>query len=152
LLFGLVLGLVVLVGRFFADLWEIVEHLRGSSGHEVTIGLLNLIDLALTANLILVVIFSGYENYIRKIDPAEHGDWPAGIVQADFSALKQKLMGSIVAIAAVDALGWYLELEKTADTSKLGWALGFPLMFIVSMLMLAIADRLSRGGKSERQE
>jgi len=62
----------------------------------------------------------------------------------DFSALKEKLLGSIVIIAAVDALAWYLDLEKLSDTSKLGWAIGFPLMFVVSMLMLAVADRLGR--------
>ena len=149
LLFGLVIGLVVLIGRFFADLFDIVAHLRSSAGHDVIIGLLNLIDFALTANLILIVIFSGYENYIRKIDPAEHPDWPEGVIQVDFGALKQRLLGSVVAIATVDALGWYLELEKTGDTSKLGWAIAFPLAFVVSMLMLAIAERLGRVAKTD---
>ena len=62
----------------------------------------------------------------------------------DFSALKEKLLGSIVIIAAVDALAWYLDLEKEADPSKLGWVIAFPLMFVVALLMLAIADRLGR--------
>jgi uncharacterized protein (TIGR00645 family) len=150
LLFGLVLGLLVLVGRFFADFYEILAHVRSSTGHDVIIGLLNLIDFALTANLMLIVIFSGYENFIRRIDPAEHPHWPEGITQVDFGALKQKLLGSVVAIATVDALGWYLELEKTADTSKLGWAIGFPLAFVVSMLMLAIAERLGHGAPNQR--
>jgi uncharacterized protein (TIGR00645 family) len=147
LLIGLILGLVLLIGRFFADLFEIVAHIRESNGHDVIIGLLNLIDFALTANLILIVVFSGYENYIRRINPAEHPDWPEGVTQVDFGALKQKLLGSVVAIAVVDALGWYLELEKVADTSKLGWAIGFPLMFVASALVLAIAERLSSGRK-----
>ena len=60
----------------------------------------------------------------------------------DFSALKEKLLGSIVIIAAVDALAWYLDLEKEAVPSKLGWVIAFPLMFVVALLMLAIADRL----------
>jgi hypothetical protein len=47
-----------------------------------------------------------------------------------------------VIIAAVDALAWYLDLEKEADTSKLGWVIAFPLMFVVALLMLAIADQL----------
>jgi uncharacterized protein (TIGR00645 family) len=149
LLFGLVLGLVVLIGRFFADLWEIVSHIRTSAGKDVIIGLLSLIDFALTANLILIVIFSGYENYISKIDPADHPGWPDGVTQVDFGELKQKLLGSIVAIAAVDSLGWYLELEKTTDTSKLAWAVAFPLMFVVAMLMLAIAERLGRHTRKE---
>jgi uncharacterized protein (TIGR00645 family) len=105
LLFGLVLGLVVLIGRFFVDLWEIISQIRSSAGKDVIIGLLSLIDFALTANLILIVIFSGYENYISEIDPADHPGWLDGITQVDFGELKQKLLGSIVAIAAVDSLG-----------------------------------------------
>jgi uncharacterized protein (TIGR00645 family) len=151
LLFGLIIGLAVLVGRFFADLWEIIAQIRNSAGKDVIIGLLTLIDFALTANLILIVIFSGYENYIRKIDPADHPRWPDGVTQVDFGELKQKLLGSIVAIAAVDSLGWYLELEKTTDTSKLAWAIAFPLMFVVAMLMLAIAERLGRHTRKEAE-
>jgi uncharacterized membrane protein YqhA len=69
----------------------------------------------------------------------------------DFSALKEKLLGSIVIIAAVDALAWYLDLEKLSDTSKLGWVIGFPLMFVVALLMLAIADRLGRAANHKAE-
>ena len=67
---------------------------------------------------------------------------PGGLTDVDFSALKQKLLGSVVVIAAVDALAWYLDLEKYTDTSKLSWALAFPLMLVLALLMLAAADRL----------
>jgi len=143
-LFGLIVGLLVLLYRFAFYLYEVAAHLPRAEGHEVIIGMLNLVDFALTANLILIVIFSGYESYIRKIDPAAHPDWPDSITQVDFGALKLKLLGSIVAIASVDALAWYLELEKYPDTSKLGWVIAFPLVFVVSMLMLAIAERLGQ--------
>jgi len=69
----------------------------------------------------------------------------------DFSALKEKLLGSIVIIAAVDALAWYVDLEKLSDTSKLGWVIGFPLMFVVALLMLAIADRLGRAANHKAE-
>ena len=116
--------------------------MRGMSWHDVVTSVLNLVDLSLTANLVLIVIFSGFENFIRRIDPADHPDWPEGLTQVDFGALKQKLLGSIVGIASVDALAWYFDLEKIGDTSKLVWALSFPLVFVVIMLMLAISDRL----------
>jgi hypothetical protein len=51
-------------------------------------------------------------------------------------------LGSIAVIAAVDSLAWYLDIEKEADSVKLGWVISFPLMFVAAMLMLAIADRL----------
>jgi uncharacterized protein (TIGR00645 family) len=65
------------------------------------------------------------------------------LTQVDFGALKQKLLGSIVGIASVDALAWYFDLEKYGDTSKLIWALSFPLVFVVIMLGLALADRIA---------
>ncbi len=142
-LIGLLLCLALLIYRFFGDLLVLALAVPHMNWHDLVTGVLNLVDLGLTANLILIVIFSSYENFIRRIDAADHPDWPEGLTQVDFSALKQKLLGSIVAIAAVDALAWYFDLEKEPDTSKLVWVLGFPLVFAVVMLLLAIADWLS---------
>jgi uncharacterized protein (TIGR00645 family) len=141
-LLGLLVCLLVLIYRFFGDLYALMLEMRGMSWHDVVTSVLNLVDLSLTANLVLIVIFSSFENFIRRIDPADHPDWPEGLTQVDFGALKQKLLGSIVGIASVDALAWYFDLEKIGDTSKLVWALSFPLVFVVIMLMLAISDRL----------
>ncbi len=143
-LLGLICCVVLIIYRFFADLYQLAILLPGTPWHDLVVGVLDLIDLALVANLALIVIFSAYENYIRKIEPTEHPDWPPGLMNVDFTALKQKLLGSVAAIAAVDALAWYLDLEKYSDVSKLGWVIGFPLMFVVAMVMLAIADRLGR--------
>jgi uncharacterized protein (TIGR00645 family) len=144
LLVGLLLCQLLLIYRFFGDLFALAIDIPNLVWHDLVTGVLNLVDLALTANLILIVIFSSYENFIRRIDPNEHPDWPEGLTQVDFGELKQKLLGSIVGIAAVDALAWYFDLEKMSDTSKLVWVLAFPLMFVIVMLMLAIADRLGR--------
>ena len=150
-LVGLVLSLFLLLYRFFADLYELAKTLPGAGWHDLVVGVLNLVDISLVANLVLIVAFSGYENFIRKIEPDKRTRWPDGLIDVDFSALKQKLLGSIVVIAAVDALAWYLDLEKYTDTSKLGWALAFPLMLVVAMLMLAIADRLGRHPDGKRE-
>jgi len=143
-LLGLLLCLFLLIYRFFGDLFVLVLQVRQTNWHDLVTNVLNLVDLALTANLILIVIFSSYENFIRRIDPADHPDWPEGLTQVDFGELKQKLLGSIVGIAAVDALAWYFDLEKEPDTTKLIWVLAFPLTFAVCMLILAIAERLGR--------
>jgi uncharacterized protein (TIGR00645 family) len=143
-LLGLLICLLLLIYRFFGDLYALVIQSPGMSWHDVVTGVLNLVDLTLTANLILIVIFSSYENFIRRINAADHPDWPEGLTQVDFGALKQKLLGSIVGIASVDALAWYFDLEKYSDTSRLLWALAFPLTFVVVMLGLALADRLGR--------
>jgi uncharacterized protein (TIGR00645 family) len=147
---GLVGGLLLLMYRFFADLFDLAMRLTGLGWHPLVVGVLNLVDIALTANLVLLVIFSGYENFIGKIELGERSTWPAGLIDVDFGELKQKLLGSIAVIAAVAALAWYLDLVESSDPEKLGWAVGFPLMFFAALLMLAIAERLSRhgGGKT----
>jgi uncharacterized protein (TIGR00645 family) len=143
-LVGLALCLLLLIYRFCSDFYEIVLKLPTLGWHDLVVEILNLVDLSLTANLLLIVIFSGYENFIRKLEHDRVQGWPDGLTDVDFGALKQKLLGSIVVIAAVDALAWYLDLEKYTDTSKLGWALAFPLMLVLAMLLLAIADRIGR--------
>src|SRR5580692_5392439 len=150
-LLGLLLCLLLLIYRFFGDLFALVIQLPQMNWHDLVTNVLNLVDLALTANLVLIVIFSSFENFIRRIDPADHPDWPEGLTQVDFGALKQKLLGSIVGIASVDALAWYFDLEKIGDTSKLVWALSFPLVFVVIMLLLAISDRLGHLTKNRSE-
>jgi uncharacterized protein (TIGR00645 family) len=142
-LLGLLLCLFLLMYRFFDDLFQLARGMPASSWHDTVTGVLNLVDVTLTANLILIVIFSGYQNFIRRINAADHPDWPEGLTQVDFGALKQKLLGSVVAIAAVDALAWYFDLDKAPDSPKLLWVLAFPLTLASVMLILAIADWFS---------
>ena len=149
-LLGLVVCLLLIIYRFFADLYILAIKVPTIGWHDLLVDELNLIDLTLTANLVLIVIFSGYENYIRKVDPAEHRDWPDGLIDVNFSMLKQKLLGSIAGIAAVDALAWYFDLDKYTDTSKLVWAIAFPLMFVTVMVLVALADRLARRPNDEK--
>lgn len=139
----LVAGILLLICKSFIEFYEVLIHLRTATGKEVIVGMLNLVDFALMANLILIVIFSGYQNFIRRIDFQEHPDWPQDISESDFGGLKLKLLGSIVAIAAVEGLEWLLEIEKHSDSSKFAWAIGFQLTFVVSLLLLAGAERLA---------
>ena len=104
LLVGLVCGVVLIIVRFFIDLYKLAMHLPTYPWQDLLVGVLNLIDLTLTANLILIVVFSAFENYIRKVAPADQPEFPSGLIDIDFSAVKQKLLGSITGIAAVDAL------------------------------------------------
>jgi uncharacterized protein (TIGR00645 family) len=142
-LLGLLLSLFLLMYRFFGDLYALALTVPTMTWHDVVTSVLNLVDVALTANLILIVIFSSYEDFIRRIDSSAHPDWPHGLTQVDFGELKQKLLGSVVGIAAVDALAWYFDLEKTPDTPKLLWVLAFPLTLALVMLILAVADWFS---------
>ena len=146
-LFGLIVGLAALLFKFGAKLFDFVLQVRIAEPTEVIVGILGLVDLTLTANLIVIVICSSYENFVAPIDYAEHPNWPPGLVRIGFAGLKQKLLGSIVAIAAVNALEWFADIDRQADSVKLGWVVAILLTFAVAMLVLAIADRVSSEGK-----
>jgi uncharacterized protein (TIGR00645 family) len=106
---------------------------------------LSLIDISLTGNLILIVVFSGYENFVSKIDPAGHPDWPDWMTKVNFGGLKQKLLASIVAISAIQVLKAFMNLDTVFEAQKLAWLVGVHLMFVFSAFMLALADRWSGG-------
>jgi uncharacterized protein (TIGR00645 family) len=142
-LVGLILGLVGLVWRFVLKLVDFVIQIPDATPNDVIVGILMLVDLTLTANLIVIVICSSYENFLTRIDAAAHPEWPEGLARIGFSDLKQRLLGSIVAIAAVNVLEWFMDIERHADNAKLAWVVGILLAFAAAMLVLAIADRVS---------
>ena len=142
-LIGLVVGLAALALKFLIKLFEFVMQIPAAPPADVIVGILTLVDLTLIANLIVIVICSSYENFLTQTAPAKHPDWPDGLLNIGFSGLKQKLLGSIAAIAAVNVLEWFMDIERHADNTKLAWVVGILLAFAVSMLILAIADRLT---------
>jgi len=87
------------------------------------------------------VVFSGYENFVSRIDPGGHPDWQEWMTKVDFAGLKQKLLGSIVAISAIQVLKAFMNIDTVFDAQKLGWLVGVHLMFVVSALVLALSDR-----------
>jgi len=142
---GLAVSLAVLLLNFCMMLWEFIVHAPGSKETDIILGVLSLIDVSLTGNLVLLVMFSGYENFVSKIDAGGHPDWPEWMSKIDFTSLKQKLLGSIVAISAVQVLKAFMNIDTTIDTVKLGWLVGVHLAFVVSTLMLALSDRWTAG-------
>jgi uncharacterized protein (TIGR00645 family) len=148
-LLGLFCCVALVIVKFAIELFALMKEVANDSWHDLVVGILTLIDLTLIANLILVIIFSAHENYFRRWGSSPRPQPSDGLERVDFGNLKQKLLGSIAAIAAVDALAWFLDLEKYADTSKLAWALAFPLMFVAAMVLLGLADWLNRLGSKE---
>lgn len=149
---GLVVSLVVLLYKFVLLLIEFILHAPAAKESDIILGVLSLIDVSLTGNLILIVVFSGYENFVSRIDPAGHPDWPEWMTKVDFAGLKQKLLASIVAISAIQVLKAFMNIDATFDAQKLGWLAGVHLVFVVSTLLIVWSDRLAgdhgSGGKS----
>jgi len=142
---GLIVSLAVLLIKFFLELVHFSTQVISGSESDIILGVLSLIDLALTGNLVLIVIFSGYENFVSRIDVYEH-DRPDWMAKVDFGGLKQKLMTSIVAISAVQVLKAFMNIERY-DTTKLGWLVGIHALFLLSMLVVALADKLGESAK-----
>jgi uncharacterized protein (TIGR00645 family) len=140
---GLVISLAVLMLKFGALLVEFILHAYGAKESDIILGVLSLIDVALTGNLILIVVFSGYENFVSRIDTQEHPDWPEWMAKIDFAGLKQKLLASIVAISAIQVLKAFMNIDAGFDNQKLAWLVGVHLAFVVSAFVLALSDRIS---------
>lgn len=146
---GLVISLAVLLYKFVLLLFEFIVHAPSAKESDIILGVLSLIDVSLTGNLILIVVFSGYENFVSRIDPGGHPDWPEWMTKVDFAALKQKLLASIVAISAIQVLKAFMNIDATFDAQKLGWLAGVHVVFVVSTLLVAWSDRMSdHGNKS----
>ncbi len=148
---GLVGCLLLLMVHFGPELFNFVLKIPTAKEADVILGTLSLIDLAFTGNLVVIVIFSGYENFVSKIeiDPGDRPDWMAKV---DFGGLKQKLATSIVAISAIQVLKAFMNLEQaeTVDNTKLAWLVGIHVLFLGSLLAVALADRLSEHPPEEK--
>jgi uncharacterized protein (TIGR00645 family) len=142
---GLVISLAVLLFKFMLMLVEFILHAPSAKESDIILGVLSLIDVSLTGNLILIVVFSGYENFVSKIDPGNHPDWPDWMTKVNFGGLKQKLLASIVAISAIQVLKAFMNIDTVFDPSKLAWLVGVHLVFVVSAFMLALSDRWGGG-------
>ncbi|MET0541561.1 MAG: TIGR00645 family protein [Variovorax sp.] len=139
---GLAVGIVIVLIKFLEELYHIAGKAFSSTEADVIVGVLSLVDLALTGSLLLIVIFSGYENFVSKIDHSSHRDWPEWMGAIDFTALKIKLLGSIVAISAIQLLKQFMEV-KTASDRDLWWYVVIHLVFVGSSVLLALSDRIS---------
>src|SRR5690348_6620095 len=139
--FGLVVALAVLFLKFLRMLWEFILHAPGAKSSETILDALSLIDVTLIGNLILIVVFSGYENFVSRIDSSANPTWPIWITKIDFAGLKQKLLASIVAISAIHVLEAFLNIDTYFDATKMTWLDGVHLVFVISALLLALSDR-----------
>ncbi len=156
---GLIGALLILLAVFFQEMiHELPLFISGQAKAEDGILLaLSLIDLSLAGNLVLIVIFSGYENFVSKINTGNHEDRPTWMGSVDFSGLKMKLIGSIVAISAISLLRSFLKIVETADGSfnwqPIMWQVIIHLTFVVSGVVMALSDFLqSRTDQHEAPE
>ncbi|MFN8946677.1 MAG: TIGR00645 family protein [Alphaproteobacteria bacterium] len=139
---GLVLTLAVLLVKFAQELILFAPTVLEVSEAKVILGVLTLIDLVLAGNLLLMVIFAGYENFVSKIDTGNSEDRPDWMGKVDFSGLKLKLIGSIVAISGIHLLKAFMDL-KEIDKENLMWLVIIHMAFVISGVLFAVMDYLT---------
>jgi uncharacterized protein (TIGR00645 family) len=138
---GMIIALAVLLVKFVEELW----HLMIPTGHveasQVVLGVLSLVDLSLIANLLIIVIFSGYENFISKIEVAKnHADRPSWMGRVDFGGLKMKVIGSLVAISSIELLKDFIESSHGEAPVNIKWRIYIHLVFLASGVLFAVMD------------
>jgi uncharacterized protein (TIGR00645 family) len=139
---GLAASLLVLLVSFGMKVVKLCLGLMEASTDDVIISVLSLIDLSLVANLVLIVVWAGYENFVSRLLAEEHPERPDWISHIGYSDLKIKLMTSIVAISAIHLLEDFMHVDATSDR-HLGWSVGLHMAFVVSAVLLVVMDRLS---------
>src|SRR5438874_13641941 len=146
---GLVMALAALLVVFVGELITEVSGITDMTPERAILLALSLIDLSLAGNLILIVIFSGYENFVSKLDAEGDVDRPAWMGTVDSSGLKLRLIASIVAISAISLLRPFMRIgEEPVDDTLVEWKVIVHLTFVTSGVLLALMDLLS--SRSER--
>lgn len=142
---GLVVVLGVLVVTFLEELLHFVPHVLELRETDVILMTLTLLDISLAASLVLMMIFSGYENFVSKIDTGD-SDRPAWMGTLDFGGLKLKLISSIVAISGIDLLKSFMNIGQISKEDFM-WKVITHLVFVLSGLLLAIMDYITERAK-----
>lgn len=144
---GLIAVLAVLAYKFAIELVHMFIHMAEGHDENFIIDLLGLLDLVLLGNLILIVLFAGYENFVSRIEAADGSvDRPSWMGSVDFSGLKIKLIGSLVAISVIELLGNFIELSVDPEVEVgqgLIWRIIIHLTFVVSGVLFAVMDWIS---------
>ncbi len=144
---GLVGALVLLLWVFAQELAHYFAMLPNLAADDAVLAVLSLIDLTLAGNLVLIVIFSGYSNFVSKMDIDDHEDRPDWQGSVDFSTLKLKLVASIVAISGIHLLKIFMDVHKYSE-EQIRWMVIIHLVFVISGALLAVMDLVAAKSKS----
>ncbi len=143
--FGLIISLFFLLIVFLKEIVHYITHFS-TNETELILFILTLIDLSFAGNLLIIVIFSGYENFVSKINIKEHEDKPEWMGTVDFGGLKLKLISSIVAISGIHLLKIFFGLENYTESQILLF-IAVHFTFVLSGVLLAYMDSLIEKNK-----
>lgn len=139
---GLSLGLIALGIKFFQEIFHILPVILSTQEKDVVLALLAMVDLTMVGGLIIMVMFSGYENFVSRLDIDDNHklDW---LGKLDAGSLKLKIAASIVAISSIHLLRAFMNAESIAN-EKLMWYVIIHMAFVVSAVAMAYMDRMTK--------
>jgi uncharacterized protein (TIGR00645 family) len=146
---GLAVALALLVVVFVKELVYYTPKILfdpAMTANDGILAVLTLVDLSLAGNLLLIVLFSGYENFVSKLDLEGETDRPPWMGTVDFSGLKMKLIASIVAISGIQLLKTFMNIGRDGyelNPDEAFWGVIIHLTFVTSGVLLALMDWLS---------
>ena len=145
---GLSLVLMLLAVKFFQEIIHTVPHILEKTEAELILLVLALIDLALVGGLLVMVMFSGYENFVSRLDIDESAEKLSWLGKMDTTSLKNKVAASIVAISSIHLLKIFMDAENIAD-NKLMWYVLIHLTFVLSAFGMGVLDRMTKQGEKK---
>ena len=141
--FGLSLGLIALTIKFFQEIFHILPHIFSVSESDMILTLLSLVDMTLVGGLLVMVMFSGYENFVSQLDINEGKEKLSWLGKMDATSLKNKVAASIVAISSIHLLRVFMDAKNVPD-NKLMWYVIIHLTFVLSAFVRGYLDRLTK--------
>jgi uncharacterized protein (TIGR00645 family) len=146
---GMSLALVALGIKFFMELYHLLATVFTTTEADLVLILLALVDMVLVGSLIVMVMFSGYENFVSSLDVEENGEKLSWLGKLDANSLKLKVASSIVAISSIHLLRAFMKTPSYIsddNSDALMWLVIIHLTFVVSAVMMGVLDRITSGG------
>ncbi|HUT41095.1 MAG TPA: TIGR00645 family protein [Gammaproteobacteria bacterium] len=140
---GLSIALLLLGIKFFQEALHTVPLVLGLKEADLVLVTLSLVDIALVGGLLVMVMLSGYENFVSRIDVAEGTEKLSWLGKLDSGSLKQKVAASIVAISSIHLLKAFMNAQNISN-DKLMWYVIIHLTFVLSALGMALVDRMNQ--------
>ncbi|MDT3250488.1 TIGR00645 family protein [Serratia sp. root2] len=141
--FGLSLALLALSIKFFQEILHVLPNIFSMAEADLVLTLLSLIDMALVGGLLVMVMFSGYENFVSQLDISDDKEKLSWLGQMDATSLKNKVAASIVAISSIHLLRVFMDAKNVPD-NKLMWYVIIHLTFVLSAFVMGYLDKLTR--------
>ncbi|MBL8704632.1 MAG: TIGR00645 family protein [Rhodospirillales bacterium] len=139
---GLAMLLPVFVIKFFEEFWHIAVSVLRAGEADFVLAALALIDLVLVANLLVMIVISGYETFVSKIDAVDDKNKPSWLGKLDAGTLKIKVAASIVAISSIHLLRAFMNINSYTN-DKVMWLVIIHIAFVISALLLAYVDKIA---------